>query len=161
MGFHHLHLNMTIQSSGLSVRTKDVLFALLTRDSFYAIGIFDHEVFAAPEMQKPLTEERKRLDEIYKKHSTLGLKSGDQYFKGLIMSSGHPDYIVRLADYYAGLILDLDAKLDDRFFINDLYDQGDLVKPNQFRMEWSLEHLDLGILDKKNNRLFRIHQSGI
>ena len=40
-GFHHFHLDMELETSGLSKRTDDVLFAHVTRDSFHAVGIFD------------------------------------------------------------------------------------------------------------------------
>src|SRR4051794_27942177 len=45
MGFHHFHLNSTLEKRGFITRSKDVLFASVSRTRFDVIGIFDHSVF--------------------------------------------------------------------------------------------------------------------
>ncbi len=77
------------------------------------------------------------------------------------MTSGHPVYRIRMCDYYTSIIRENDAKLDDRSFVNSLYDQGNLSCPDKFSFEWRLDVLDLGVIDKKDNVLFSIYQGYI
>jgi hypothetical protein len=72
-GFYHFHLNMNVQSSGLSERTDDVLLAFISRDSFHAIGIFDHSVFESTDSGGRMTAERERMWKLHEKHTTLGM----------------------------------------------------------------------------------------
>ena len=44
-GFHHFHLGLDMLNNGLATRTKEVLLAYVTRDTFNVIGLFDHSVF--------------------------------------------------------------------------------------------------------------------
>ncbi|MDR6962500.1 hypothetical protein [Shewanella putrefaciens] len=157
-GFHHFHLNMNVLSTGLSERTDDVLFAFVSRDNFHAIGIFDHSVFEPIDSNRNMTSERKRMWDLHKKHATLGIKPGAAYFSNPITTSGHPIYLIRMADYYAQKIRENDPKLDDRLFVNGLYAQGQLPHPNKYNFEWRMDALDLGLFDKKTNVLFCIHK---
>ena len=45
MGFHHFHLGTSIEAAGHVMRTDDVLFAEVTRDTFNVVAIFNHSVF--------------------------------------------------------------------------------------------------------------------
>lgn len=160
-GFYHFHLNMNIQRTGLSERTNDVLFAYVTRDKFHAIGIFDHSVFETNEADNSMSNERKRMWELHEKHATLGMAPGTVYISHLIATSGHPVYLVSMSDFYAKLIRDYDIKLDDRYFVNDLYDKAKLPQPNKFDFEWRITDLDLGIYDKKTNVLFKLYKGHV
>lgn len=160
-GFHHFHLNMNIQSTGLSERTDEVLFAFVSRDTFHAIAIFDHDVFGNVKSTGTMTAEQERMWQIHEKHVTQGMEPGTVYFTNPITTSGHPVYLIRMADYYSQLICDTDSKLDDRLFINNLYDQGNLEHPTKYNFEWRIEHLDLSIFDKKTNVLFNVHKGHI
>jgi hypothetical protein len=48
MGYHHFHLNMTIEPKGFASRKveNEILFAHVTREEFTVVGIFDHSVFS-------------------------------------------------------------------------------------------------------------------
>lgn len=160
-GFHHFHLDMEVKVSGMSKRTDDVLFAFVTRDAFHAVAIFDHSVFDSSLKDGELNEERERMWKIHKKHTTLGMEPGSAYMSNVIMTSGHPMYLVQMADRYADTIISTDAKLDDRLFVNEIYDQGKLPRPDKFKLEWHIEGLDLGILDKKNGVFFNAIQGPV
>ena len=157
-GFHHFHLNMNVQHTGLSERTNEVLFAFVTRDKFHAIGIFDHSVFESADVNGDMCKERTRMWELHEKHTTMGMEAGSVYVSNPIMSSGHPMYLIRLADHYTKIIKDTDDKLDDRVFINGLYDQGKLPAPSKFNFEWHINGLDLGVFDKRTNVFFSINE---
>ena len=45
MGLHHFHLGLTREAKGHALRTNEVLFASVTRDTFEIIGLFDHDAF--------------------------------------------------------------------------------------------------------------------
>jgi hypothetical protein len=160
-GFHHFHLNMNIQSTGLSERTDDVLFAFVSRDCFHVIGIFDHSVFEAIDCNGKMTNERERMWNLHEKHATLGMPPGSFFISNPITTSGHPIQLIRVCDYYAKIIRETDPKLDERAFINSLYDQIGLQYPEKFNFEWLMDSLDLCILEKKTNALFNIHQGNM
>lgn len=160
-GFHHFHLDMELETSGLSKRTDNVLFAYVTRDSFHAVGIFDHSVFESSSDGGSLTDERDRMWKIHKKHVTIGMEPGTAYMSNIIMSSGHPMYLLRMADHYADIVKNTDPQLEQREFVNDIYDQGKLSRPNKFKLEWHLDGLDLGIIDKRNGVFFNALQGPI
>ncbi len=155
-GFHHFHLDMEVQNTGLSKRTNEVLFAHVTRDKFYAIGIFDHSVFEPSDGNGNMNAERSRMWELHKKHITFGMEPGEAYISSPIASSGHPIQLVIMSDHYANMIRDYDPKLDDRNFVNDLYGQAKLSPPNKFKFEWHVDALDIGMFDKKTGVFFNV-----
>ncbi len=157
-GFHHFHLNMEIEKSGLSKRTDEVLFAFVSRDTLHAIGIFDHSVFEFADENGQMNEERERMWKIHEKYTTLGMEPGTVYMNNPIMTSGHPMYLIRMADHYSQIIIDHDAKLNDRAFVNTLYEAGNKPHPKKFNLDWHIEGLDLGLLDKKNSVFFSLQQ---
>lgn len=156
-GFHHFHLNMNIQSSGLSERTDNVLFAYVSRDEFHAVGIFNHSVFDPIDANGNMNGERSRMWRLHEKHVTSGMDPGTVYMSRPITTSGHPVYLFQLADYYARVVFENDSKLDDREFINNLYDQVNLDSPSKYSFEWRINALDLCVYDKKAQVLFVIH----
>ena len=157
-GFHHFHLDMHIQDSGLAKRTDNVLFAKVSREEFHAIGLFDHSVFDSVDDSGVMNSERTRMWNIYEKYTTLGMEPGTVYISNPIMSSGHPMYLIRMSDYYVRIIEDIDLKLDERNYVNSLYDQANLPHPKKNKLNWHVEGLDLGLLDKKNGVFFNINQ---
>jgi hypothetical protein len=70
-------------------------------------------------------------------------------------------YIIPMGDYYAQLIRETDLKLNDRAFINSLYDQWNLPHPSKYNFEWKMDSLDLGLLDKKTGVYFRINEGPV
>jgi hypothetical protein len=160
-GFYHFHLNMSIQSSGLSERTDDVLFAFVSRDAFHAVGIFDHSVFEPAAKGGRMTAERERMWKLHEKHTTLGMAPGTVYMSCPIMTSGHPLYVVQMCDYYARIISETDKRLDERGFVNDMYAQGGLSVPSKYNFEWRFAGLDLCLFDKKTGVHFVLHKGHI
>ncbi|AQV51666.1 TPA: hypothetical protein RMM48_004029 [Escherichia coli] len=160
-GFHHFHLSMNIQSTGLAERTNNVLFAFVSRDQFRAVGIFDHSVFDKPDSLNGMTEERERMWTLHEKYITFGMKAGTVYINNLITASGHPVNLIMLADRYAAIIREYDQKAEDRIFVNELYAQSPLPSPERFKFEWRIEGLDLVLFDKKNRVAFNVYKAHI
>ncbi|EGQ7936529.1 hypothetical protein V4T56_004388 [Vibrio vulnificus] len=157
-GFHHFHLDMTVQHTGLSVRTNEVLFAKVTRTEFHAVAIFDHSVFEPADGNGNLEFETKRMWNIHKKYTTMGMPPGSGYMNNQIALSGHPVGVRLMANHYMQIINEYDSKLSDRTFINQLYQAGDLQPPERYKLEWQIDALDLVIFDKKNNIKFIVYQ---
>lgn len=156
MGFHHFHLGTKIEAAGHAERTNEVLFARITRKEFIAIGIFDHSVFEAT--GKNMSNERKRLWGIFDKYATRGAPTGSMVMASLIATSGHPIHLVRTAQEYSRVIHETDPKLDDREFIEELYQGARSEKPKNPKLEWALNVSDLAILETKANHLFVLRE---
>src|SRR3954470_21193916 len=121
MGFHHFHLNSTLEKRGFTTRSNNVLFAAVSRDRFDVIGIFDHSVF---DDDDPLAmpAERERLWTLHHDWITRGLEPGSTVLLGDISTSGHKREVVGRAQSYARRIARTDPKLDDADFLkNELY----------------------------------------
>lgn len=160
-GFYHFHLDMEIQPSGLAKRTDDVLFAFVSRDRFHAVGIFDHSVFESKDESGEMPPERKRMWDLHRKHTEIGMSPGTVYMNNPITTSGHPLNLIRLSDYYTRTIMDNDSKLGDREFANLLYKDGGLTPPERYSFEWMFDGLDLILLDKKTKIAFIIYKGNI
>ena len=153
-GFHHFHLDMNIQNNGLVKRTNDVLFARVQRDSFHAVGIFDHSVFGSCKNIAEPSNELERLWKIYDKLTTLGLPPETVYISNPITTSGHPLFLVDESSRYCEIILSVDARLDDYTYIKSLYQEAKVTTPKKYKFEWFMDGLDLKLLDKKNSMVF-------
>lgn len=160
-GFHHFHLDMRVHNTGLSYRTDDVLFAFVSRKKFHAIGIFDHSVFDTNIQDGSMSSERARMWKLHEKHVTAGMEPGAVYISNPIMSSGHPMYLVRMADFYARIITEHDPKLDDSKFLNSLYSETSYKPPKNPKFRWIIDNLDLMLLEKKKNILFCFYKGNI
>ncbi|AOT08245.1 hypothetical protein [Pseudoalteromonas luteoviolacea] len=157
-GFHHFHLNMNIQSTGLSERTDDVLFAFVSRAKFHAIGIFNHDVFEPDDGSGHITPERKRMLQIHDQYMSQRLPPGTAYITNPISMSGHPSHLVRLSIFYADKVCEIDTKLDDRLYINSLYKNAKIPPQKAYNFEWDIHGLDLVAYDKKADTRFVIVQ---
>lgn len=151
MGFHHFHLGEKIEAAGHVKRTDDVLFARVSREEFTAIGIFNHSVFEPKGNE--MSDERKRLWKTFNEHTSRGVPPGSVVIPSSIASSGHPIHLVSTAQEYSRIIYDLDPKLDDPIFINELYG-GKVHAPAKIKLEWTLNFSDLGIHETRSNHLF-------
>jgi hypothetical protein len=153
MGYHHFHLSSTTEDAGFNKRTDDVLFAMVTRDAFAAIGIFDHSVFESPDEKNPtLNAERDRLWQIYDTRGRPPMQRDAVYIQTMITTSGHADWQVRLAQQYAHLIRLYDAKLDDASYVAQLFRLDGSNPISRMKLRWRLDFLDLCILEEKNLR---------
>ncbi|AIT09542.1 hypothetical protein LO80_05905 [Candidatus Francisella endociliophora] len=157
MGYHHFHLSLDKVNNNISGRTNELLFAQVTRDSFKAIAIFDHSVFDNSKM----SEERKRMYDIFTKYAEMFLKPGSIYIPSVIGGNGHPFHILQLSDEYSRYIYELDPQLDDRAFVNKLYRDCNLEVPNRYEFIWSFYGLDLNLLNKKDKKEFVIREGYI
>lgn len=152
MGFHHFHLGGKVEAAGHVERTDDVLFARVSREDFTAIGIFNHSVFEPTGDE--MSVERKRLWEIFDEHTGRGVPPGSFVIPSPIATSGHPIHVVSTAQEYSRIIRDLDPKLDDPSFVNELYGGIEASVPTKMKLEWALNFSDLGIHETRTNHLF-------
>ena len=160
MGFHHLHLSSVVEQSGLAKRTKDVLFAQITRDKFHAIGFFDHSVFETSDKQSlTMTDERNRLWALYEYRNSLGRQPGVVYVSNPVATSGHADLHVRLAQRYAQVVAFIDPKLDDYASRAKVFPNLSEPEIRNMELEWRFNFLDLGLADH-SAKAFHILQKG-
>lgn len=156
MGFHHFHLGEKVEAAGHVERTDDVLFARVDREEFTAIGIFDHSVFEPTGDE--MSVERKRLWEIFNEHTRRGVPLGSVVIPSLIATSGHPFHVVSTAEEYSRMIRDLDPKLDDPSFVNELFGGANASVPAKMKLEWTLYFSDLGIQETRVGHLLILRQ---
>lgn len=160
MGYHHLHLSPVIEPSGLARRTKDVLFAQVTRDKFHALGFFDHSVFEmVDEQSQSMTDGRNRLWTLYEYRNSLGRQPGVVYVSNPIATSGHADLHVRLAQRYAQIVASIDPKLDDHASRAEVFPNLSASEIRGMKLEWRFNFLDLGLADH-SAKAFHILQKG-
>lgn len=136
------------------MRSDDVLFAHVTRETFTVIGIFTHEVF----YEISITPERHRLWQVFDEHSTRGAPPDSVVVPSIIATSGHPFRIVAMATEYARKIARIDPKLDDATYVAGLYRQAGISSPKKTKLEWRLHYLDLGLFDKRADAFFALHK---
>ena len=147
-GFHHFHFTK------YPVRTDEVVFAKVSRDSFHAMAIFDHSVFKPSSGNSgALTKERARLMAIHSEYSSRGIPQGIPYADSIITTSAHPLQVVDMASAYNEIIFNNDPKLDDHDYISSIYKKVDWIIPKNNKLSWHLHGLDLGVIDK-NNQFF-------
>ncbi|MBT1077333.1 hypothetical protein [Geobacter grbiciae] len=159
MGFHHFHLGESTMDAGHVERTDEVVFAEVTRDKFNLIAIFDHSVFEKTnEVTKTMTAERDRLWDIFNKRSSRGMPPGAVYVPAAIMTSGHAEHHVRMADYYAKIVRETDPLLEDRSFVNRLYTDAGLSVPARPKLKWHFHFLDLCLFDEAQKVYFVLHK---
>ena len=151
MGLHHFHLGLQMQASGLVERTKEVLVAFVTRDTFEILGLFDHSVFDWS-VDQELTPERKRLWSVRDEYRAMGEQSGTIYLDGYggmgVTTAGTPTIISIKAMRHAEFIRDIDPKLDNFEYVNTLF-SGHAV-PKKVNLEWHYNDMDFGLLNKSS-----------
>jgi len=90
------------------MRSDDVVFAHVTRDTFTVAGIFNHTVFEPTAPGQPMMAERSRLWKIFDERSARGAPAGSVIAVSPIVLSGHSLYFVNLASTYARVIRRID-----------------------------------------------------
>lgn len=63
-------------------------------------------------------------------------------------------HVVRLADDYAHVVREIDPRLDDFEYVNELYESAGVPCPKTLNLKWHLNFLDLGLLDATLNTFF-------
>lgn len=155
MNFHHFHLGTTTVAAGHVDRTNEVVFAEVTRDKFNLVAIVDHSVFEKiDKVTKEMTAERDRLWDIFNKRSSQGMPPGSFYIPAAIMTSGHSEHHVRIADHYARIVRETNPMLDDSSFLSRLYNDAGLPVPLRPKLKWHFHFMDLCLLDEAQNVYF-------
>ena len=158
MGFHHFHLGTNIEKKGIVTRTDVVLFAYVTRTKFIVLGLFDHSVFDN-EDSSAMTNERKRLWELYDEVTLDGVEPGTVVIRNLIAESGHSLMVVSLSQHYAKTIQNIDPKLDDQEYLEtEVYGLANIPVPDKPDLHWACRHLDLFLIDKTIPAYFLVHR---
>ena len=162
MGFYHFHLG-DIQETGKNIakRSDDVIFAKVDRRTFRAIGIFNHAVFENVDpVSKEMTSERMRLWQLFDQIVAKEAPPGSIVVPSMIATSGHTLHVVLRAQEYVRIIKEIDSKLDDREFVNSLYEETNIEPPKKPKIEWYLRGTDLGVFDRATN-LFSVFRYGV
>lgn len=156
MGYHHFHLGEHINLNGQVERTNEVLFSSVCRETFIAIGIFNHSVFDFTDSK--MSAERERLWSVFDRETSRSVPTGSMVVSSLIATSGHPIHVVNTAQEYARIIWDVDSKIDDPEYLKTLYQPGGLRPPIKPRFEWMLNFSDLGLHEKSQNHHIILHR---
>ncbi len=157
MGLHHFHLGMATEAAGHAARTDDLIFASVDRDNFEIVGLFNHAAFEH-EDDGTMSDERERIWSVYSNRLHQSALPGQLAIGGYgslgVTLSSHPVPVVRAAQDHMRIVAEIDPKLDERAYINDLFPQP---LPNNPKLTWFYQHLDFGLLEEKTQQflLFR------
>ena len=149
MGLHHFHLGLTVEPTGHVERTNEIIFAVVKRDRFEILGLFDHAVFNH-EDDGGMTPERSKLWSAFRGEQALSMPG--QFLAGGygglgLSASGHPSAVVMTAQAHVRVMREIEPRLGDRDFLRSLYQSFPV--PRKPALEWHYNHLDLGLLDRK------------
>ena len=149
MGYHHFHLSQIVEAAGHTKRTDEVLFAQVTKDNFFAIGIFDHSVFEPTDQTtKTMPDERERLWRVFDQRNSIGRKPGGVYISSPITTSGHAMHHTTLATEFARVIHTIDQKLDNLSSRSEVFKDLPHEVVKAMKLSWHLHYLNLGVIDK-------------
>lgn len=149
MGYHHLHFDAAPTNT---MRSDDVLFAHVTRDTFTVVGIFNHTVFEATQLNAAMTKERERLFTIFDEQSSRGLPPGSVYIPTMIATSGHSLTFTMFGMHCARIINQIDPKLDDPSYVRGLYQSAGWQMPKKPKLSWQFHALNFGLLEGQGPR---------
>lgn len=154
MDYHHLHFDAAPTNK---MRSDDVLFAQVTRDTLTAVGIFDHTVFEATQPNTAMTKERERLFRIFDERTSRGMAPGTVYIPSMIATSGHNVAFTMFGMHCARLINQIDPKLDDPSYVQELYkDAGWQMPETKPKLSWWLHGLNFGLLEGQGPRFIML-----
>ena len=156
MGFHHFHLGLHKEANGYMARTKYVLFACVSRDTFEILDLFDHSVFDDWTTDKAMTPERRRLWSIYDDRQAANNSPGQFTIGGFgnlgISTAGTPLVITMAAIRQIHIAQKIDPKLDDLAFVRTRF--GEHTVPAELNLKWCYNHLDFGLSNESSNEFF-------
>ena len=160
MGLHHFHLGLHRETKGFMARTKYVLFASVSRDTFEILGLFDHTVFDDWTTDEAMTPERRRLWSIYEEHQAANNLPGQFTIGGFgnpgITTAGTPLVVTMAAIRQIRMAQEIEPKLDDPDFVRTLL--GKHAVPTELNPKWHYNHLDFGLLNEPSNKFFVLIQ---
>lgn len=155
MGYHHLHLSQIVEPGGHSKRTDEVLFAQVTKNTFHAIGFFDHSVFDSPTPENlKMSPERERLWSVYDARKSLGREPGAVYIDMPITTSGHNLNHVRLAGDFAKIMYAIDPKLDTLSTRSEIFPDLTHEALKAMKLSWKVIFMNLGLFDKTTSSFY-------
>jgi hypothetical protein len=157
MGYHHFHLGPQSEHSHTD-RTDDVLFAQVTRDTFYAIGLFNHSVFATA---SSMTAERERMWTLYDRRSSFGRPPGIYLAAGPVTTSGHSLHDVRMAQDYVHVIREIDPKLDELQARSSIFTDLSHHEVKAMKVRWHFNYQDFGLLDRPSHTFFILRKGSL
>jgi hypothetical protein len=161
MGYHHFHLSPIVEVAGHTKRTNEVLFAQVTKDNFFAIGIFDHSVFDSTDLTiTTMSPERERLWRVFDQRNSACRVPGRIYLSSAIASSGHAIQHISLAREFAHVIRTVDPKLDNLSSRSEVFDDLPHAVVKAMKLSWHLNYLDLGLLDNTTSN-FHVFRYGL
>ena len=153
MGFHHVHLGLYRQPNGLMKRTKIVMFASVTRNTFEILGLFNHEVFKW-ETDDKMSSERERLWSIFNEYQVKNTLPGQlpigSYGPLGNTLAGTPLIVTLKAIRQIEIVREIESNIDDLAFLRDRFGEH-LISRN---LKWHYKHLDFGLLDEPSSRFF-------
>ena len=156
MGLHHFHLGLHQEAKGFMARTKYVLFAFVSHDTFEILDMFDHSVFDDWTTDEAMTPERGRLWSIYEERQAANNLPGQLTvgsFGNLgISTAGTPLVITFAAIRQIHMAQEIEPKLDDPAFVRTLL--GEHTVPAELNLKWRYNHLDFGLLNEPSNKFF-------
>lgn len=155
-GLHHFHVG-ELSSNNPRGRSGCLVFAEVLDKEFRVIAIADHHVFTLG------SSEQLRFSEICHSYIAKDFSPGTAFMSNPVMSSGHSMLVSMFARKCDDEIKRLDPLLDDPDFIDRLYNgqpilrEGLIVaRPENPSLEWHIEDLQFGILDKQTMVFFSI-----
>lgn len=155
-GLHHFHVG-TPSKDNKKGRSGSLVFAEVLESEFRVVAIADHRVF------EPNSAEHLEFFKICYSYIAKDLQPGEGFMPNPVMTSGHSVIVTFFGNKCEDEMRRLDALLDKPEFINDLYEQNEVIKdgrriknPTNPSLTWHFEDLEFGILDKKNKVFFCI-----
>lgn len=161
MGFYHFHLgDMQKNGKNITKRTDDVIFAKVDRKVVKVFGVFSHAVFDdTGQDSKEIKSEKIRLWNLFRKLVTEDVPQGSFVIPSMIAGSGYTLQVVRNAQIFVRIIEEFDSQLDNRAYVNSLYQGTGIEPPNKPKIDWCLRGTDLGVFDRTTN-LFAVYCYG-
>ena len=155
-GLHHFHVGDFSPGTPKGRSGRLVFAEVLDRD-FRIIAIADHGVF------KLGSPEQIRFSGICHSYIAKDFSPGTSFMLNPVMSSGHSMLVSILARKCEDEINRIDHLLDDPDFIDRLYkgqpilrDGLIVARPDNPSLEWHVEDLQFGILDRQTMVFFSI-----
>jgi hypothetical protein len=161
MGYHHFHIGKSIDPRGFIERTNQLVFAKVDREKFVVVAILSHKAFENSNSSAATNAERRDLWDIFEEHSSREATPGAMQIQSLIALSGHPVHIVRTAAHYASIIREIDPKLDDRSYAEELFSYSPTPLPRSPKFKWEIRFLDLALIEEKSRTLLTIRRGHI
>jgi hypothetical protein len=149
-GFHHFHLGTGPSDNGIVERTDDLIFAHVTRETFNVVAIFDHSVFDLT------SAERHRLWVVHDHYIYRNAPPGTVMIGTSVSTSGHSTHVVLYANKCGRTIINVDPNLNNRAYVEELFQSAGRTMLGRPRFAWKFNHLDLGVAETKSATFFSI-----